>query len=70
MPSLVPSHARPPIRRVLRDREISVAGLARELGYSPGVLSLIVNGRTASWPKLRAACSAHLGLPESELFND
>jgi lambda repressor-like predicted transcriptional regulator len=48
----------------------SYADAARATGYSPGVLTRVLNGSARTWPKLRTAVADHLGLPESECWLD
>ncbi len=55
------------IKKLLIDREITIADLARQTHYTRGHLSAIIHGRLDS-PKAKRAISAALGKTVQELW--
>lgn len=63
------------IRCILAEREITLSGIARELGCSVTLIAQVINGKTTSDPKRRyiAKCiglSVENVWPETYLFKD
>jgi hypothetical protein len=60
-----------PVRvEIVRQGWSSVAAFCRGLDppTDPGNFANVLNYKRPSWPALRRACSARLGLPEADLF--
>jgi transcriptional regulator with XRE-family HTH domain len=57
-----------PVKAVLAARRISVRGLARHLGLSPGWVGRVVNGWEPASAEFRQGVARLLDRPEHELF--
>jgi transcriptional regulator with XRE-family HTH domain len=57
-----------PVKVELSKRGMTQRSLADEISVSPGVLSLVLNGRASPWPALRRRVAEALDVPESDLF--
>jgi transcriptional regulator with XRE-family HTH domain len=57
-----------PVKVELAKRGQTQKEFASKVGVSPGSLTLVLNGRLASWPALRRRVADALEVSESDLF--
>jgi lambda repressor-like predicted transcriptional regulator len=65
----VQHHEHHPVIAELRRRGLSIADVARSLGYSPGSVQQAFYGYSRPWPKLRRRTASLLDMDEAALFN-
>jgi transcriptional regulator with XRE-family HTH domain len=59
-----------PAKAVLKERRLTIKGVAEEYGCNQLYLGRVLNRRDKPSPRLRQFLSTYLGLPEDELFLD
>lgn len=59
-----------PAKAIIVGNGESIKDVAAVVGVNPHTLGRILNKRVEPWPALRSRLVEHLGLPESELFDD
>lgn len=57
-----------PLWEILERQDVSIAKLARSVGYSPNLVYRIRMGNRTATPRFRRRVADHFNLPESILF--
>jgi len=58
------------LKKVMKEKELSVTKLGFLLEINPSLVSQIISGKRYAYPKFRKKTALCLGVSEEELFNE